>query len=192
MKWIKYKIKQASQGDESVFITKKIVYTDANLVIAQKEAYNNSYTIEEDEEAFDKEPLPIEFGGTGAKTVEDALLNLGLCKVLYENETGIASGNDIIFDARKHNVFVVTLAGGWNSEAEILCTKSLLGGYSGGLFGGYGDHITGSNVTENDMGTKQSHYVHIMVPNANSDYCYLHKAQVMGADAKVTKIVGII
>lgn len=48
MKWIKYQIVQSTVGNENVFATKKVGYSDANLAIAQGEAYNGQYEIIED------------------------------------------------------------------------------------------------------------------------------------------------
>lgn len=86
MKWIKYQIvcNTINTGTEdeplyeNILLTKKVGYNDANLAIAQKEAYNGEYTIEEDEKNFEIEPVAIKFGGTGAKTVEEARANLGV------------------------------------------------------------------------------------------------------------------
>ena len=80
MKWIKYKVLQSEVNNEKVFVDKKIGYSDANLLIAQNEAYNG-YTIEEDSEKFENKPVGIEHGGTGASTKAEALKNLGLDKV---------------------------------------------------------------------------------------------------------------
>lgn len=71
MKWIKYQVLQNIIDEEEILLEKKIGYSDANLVIAESEAYNGEYTVEEDEESFDKEPLAIELGGTGAKAKDD-------------------------------------------------------------------------------------------------------------------------
>ena len=76
MKWIKYQVVQCIIGEETVLINKKVGYNDKNLAIAQTEAYNG-YQIIEDGESFDKEPIAIEFGGTGAKTAEAARNNIG-------------------------------------------------------------------------------------------------------------------
>lgn len=83
MKWIKYKIEQCVVNGQSILIDKKLGYNEVNIAIAQDESYNGEYTIEEDDKEFDKEPLDIEFGGTGAKTLEDARKNLGISKITY-------------------------------------------------------------------------------------------------------------
>lgn len=74
MQWIKYKI--VCNSTEGILIDKKIGYSSDNLAIAQAEAYNGEYTIEEDAESFEKEPLAIEFGGTNAKDTANARTNL--------------------------------------------------------------------------------------------------------------------
>lgn len=78
MKWIKYQIKQNLIDGQPILLEKKVGYNDANIAIAEREAYNGEYIIEEDSEAFDKKPLAIDFGGTGGKTAEEARNNLGL------------------------------------------------------------------------------------------------------------------
>lgn len=77
MKWICYQIVQSIIGEEKILANKKVGHNEANLAIAQAEAYNGEYTIEEDEQVFDKEPLDIEFGGTGADNATKACENLG-------------------------------------------------------------------------------------------------------------------
>lgn len=51
MKWITYQIAQSTVGEEDILITKKVGYSEANLAIAEAEAYDG-YTIEDDEKAF--------------------------------------------------------------------------------------------------------------------------------------------
>lgn len=77
MKWIKYKIEQSVIDEQPILIEKKVGYSEANLAIAQEEAYNGEYTTEDDEKVFEREPLGIEFGGTSATTSEAACKNLG-------------------------------------------------------------------------------------------------------------------
>lgn len=79
MKWIKYQIAQSVIDEETILIEKKVGYSEANLAIAQSEAYNGNYAIEEDSESYNNEPLAIEFGGTGANNANDAANNL--CEV---------------------------------------------------------------------------------------------------------------
>lgn len=76
MKWIKYQIVQSTVGEETILVNKKVGYSDENLAIAQKEAYNG-YEIIDDEQSFEKEPLAIELGGTGANTAEQARQKIG-------------------------------------------------------------------------------------------------------------------
>ena len=78
MQWIKYKIKQCTIGGEDVLINKKVGFSSANLAIAKTEAYNGEYEIIEDGKTYDKEPLPISLGGTGATTTEQARENLNV------------------------------------------------------------------------------------------------------------------
>lgn len=77
MKWIKYQIVCGkNQNEEDILINKKVGYSAENIAIAEKEAYNG-YTIEEDAESFNKEPIAIELGGTHANNANDARKNLG-------------------------------------------------------------------------------------------------------------------
>ena len=55
MKWIKYQF--VCNKDDNILLTKRISYSEENLAIAAKEAYNGQYVIEEDakeELKFDK------------------------------------------------------------------------------------------------------------------------------------------
>ncbi len=74
MKWIKYQI--VCNADKNILLNKKLEYTAANLAIAEDEAYDG-YTIEEDSIVFEKQPLAIGLGGTGASSAEEARANLG-------------------------------------------------------------------------------------------------------------------
>lgn len=101
MLWICYKIVCGkSESGEDILLDKKIGYSAENLVVAETEAYNGKYTTEEDSESFDKEPLGIEFGGTGAKTAKDACKNIGAVQApistdskgfIYQNSDGTTS-----------------------------------------------------------------------------------------------------
>lgn len=78
MKWIKYKIEQSVINEQPILIDKKIGYSETNLAIALEEAYNGEYEIEEDDSEFESEPLPIELGGTGEKSLEELQKKLGV------------------------------------------------------------------------------------------------------------------
>ena len=100
MKWIKYQILQSAIGEQIVLANKKVGYSNENLAIAQKEAYDG-YEIVDDEQSFEKEPLAIEFGGTNAKTAEEARANIGAAPSGYglgtvstaSNATYVADAN---------------------------------------------------------------------------------------------------
>ena len=76
MKWIKYQY--VCNSDSNIILTKRIGYSLANISLARKEALNGSFSIEEDDKVYEKEPLPIEFGGTGQKTIEGILNAFGI------------------------------------------------------------------------------------------------------------------
>ena len=90
MKWIEYKILQSVIGEQTILALKKVGYNDANLIIAQNEAYDG-YTIVEDGQSYDKEPLAIEFGGTGAKDKDAVIESFGLVKKSGDDMTGALS-----------------------------------------------------------------------------------------------------
>ena len=63
MKWIKYQyvcniLNEGTENEEVILLDKKIGYNEANLAIAQKEAYNGQYEIIEDEEEVKIETVP--------------------------------------------------------------------------------------------------------------------------------------
>lgn len=49
MKWIKYQIVQCTVGEDDVLVNKKVGYNEANLAIAEAEAYNGYEIIEDDQ-----------------------------------------------------------------------------------------------------------------------------------------------
>ena len=59
MIWIKYQVLQCTVGETSILVNKKLGYSEENLLIAEKEAYNG-YEIIEDGEALNKEPVTLE------------------------------------------------------------------------------------------------------------------------------------
>lgn len=95
-KWLKYQI--VCNADKNILLDKKIEYTEANIVIAQNEAYEGVFTIEEDDKVLEKEPLSVELGGTGAKVGTEACKNIGAVQVptgtdltegfIYQNPDG--------------------------------------------------------------------------------------------------------
>lgn len=76
MKWIKYQF--ICNENDNILLTKRIGYSEENLAIAEKEAYNGQYIIEEDTAEMEIEPLGVELGGTGAKTLDEVKRNLGI------------------------------------------------------------------------------------------------------------------
>jgi hypothetical protein len=114
MKWIKYQVVQSTNGEEAVLANKKIGYSDENLAIAQKEAYDG-YEIVEDTQSFEKEPLGIEFGGTGAKNAENARKNIGAAPAGYGlGDAAIKSFSDKtgLDTLTKSGFYTVTLTNG--------------------------------------------------------------------------------
>lgn len=85
MKWIKYQIVQSEIDGEVILITKKIGYSEANLAIAEAEAYNGEYEIVE-EEGPDIIPLAVELGGTGSKTVDEFKRKFDLVEFVLEEQ----------------------------------------------------------------------------------------------------------
>lgn len=106
MKWIKYKILQSTIGEEVVLVNKKVGYNEENLAIAQKEAYDG-YTIVDDEQPYESEPVPvpIELGGTGARDVETAKLNLGIPLAPIISQTDIVAGTTPLAAGQSYHVY---------------------------------------------------------------------------------------
>lgn len=84
-KWIKYQI--VCNAEKNILLDKKLEYTDANIVIAQNEAYEGVFTIEEDGVVLEKEPLAVELGGTGAKVGTEACKNIGAVPVPVDSDS---------------------------------------------------------------------------------------------------------
>ena len=89
-KWIKYQI--VCNQEKNILLNKKLEYTDANLIIAQNEAYGGEYTIEEDERIVEKQPLSVELGGTGHSSV-DTSPTLGSSKMVTSDGVRKAINN---------------------------------------------------------------------------------------------------
>lgn len=84
MRWIKYRVFQCVEDGENIFINKKLEHNNENIAIAMREAYAGEIEIIDDEAQFNEEPLAIELGGTGSKTVDEMIDNFGLqTKILY-------------------------------------------------------------------------------------------------------------
>lgn len=80
MKWIEYDY--VCNADKGINLHKKVEYNEANLAIAEVEAYNGEYTIIEDGVNIKPKPLAIELGGTGSTTVEGAREKLGVAAAI--------------------------------------------------------------------------------------------------------------
>lgn len=80
MQWIEYDY-VCNQGKGIVF-HKKVEYNEVNLAVAKREAVNGAYFITEDEDAQARDPLAVEFGGTGARNVSDARKNLEVAQAI--------------------------------------------------------------------------------------------------------------
>lgn len=96
MLWIKYQVVQSTVGEEDVLVNKKIGYSEANIAIAEAEAYNGKYEVVEDGKSYNDEPLAIEFGGTGAKTAAEALQKIGAAPAGYVAYTGWFNSDDML------------------------------------------------------------------------------------------------
>lgn len=114
MKWIKYKVVQSTVDGETVFLDKKVGYSAENLAIVTAEAYNGSYTIEEDATTFANEPLGIVLGGTGARTAADALVKLGA----LSSAAGAVGTSNLAADAVKLTFTNVELPVGWMATSD--------------------------------------------------------------------------
>lgn len=130
MRWIKYQIVQSVIDEETILIEKKVGYSEANIAIAQAEAYNGEFTIEEDGTIINEEPIAIELGGTGAKTAEGARNNLGVVSAptntseveegfIFQNKDGstILAGG-IAEDKFKYSIVVDNGVDGTPNAAE--------------------------------------------------------------------------
>lgn len=76
MQWIEYDY--VCNAGKGINLHKKVEYNEANLAIAKKEAIGGNYTITDDGVEIPVKPLPIELGGTNAKTAAEARDNLGV------------------------------------------------------------------------------------------------------------------
>ena len=106
-KWIEYDY--VCNEELGILAHKKVEHNEANLAIAQAEAYNGEYIITEDDEATEVEPLAIEHGGTGAKTATQARENLGA----LSNEAGAVKATHIAKGAVSQTLTGTLLANGW-------------------------------------------------------------------------------
>lgn len=107
-RWIKYQI--VCNAGKNILLNKKLEYSDANLIIAQNEAYEGAYTIEEDEKNIEKEPLGIELGGTHAKSAEGARANLD---VYSKEEVGTLGLGLPTVTATDNGKFMRVVNGAW-------------------------------------------------------------------------------
>ena len=107
MKWIKYQF--VCNEEDEILLTKKIGYSEENLAIAQKEAYNGEYTIEEDEETIEKEPLPVNLGGTGVDNYWSLAMRTrsvpGFERIFYTNYDGALTTSDLNVTGFKFSEF---------------------------------------------------------------------------------------
>lgn len=135
MKWIKYKVLQSTIDEKDIFLDKKIGHSEANLVIAQSEAYNGEYTIEEDGETFEEKPLPIELGGTSAKTAEEARVRIGAAPANYGLGTYAVRSLESLDDMKNFGVF--TTVGMKNVPAGTSFIIPMFGTFAGAGIRGY-------------------------------------------------------
>lgn len=101
MRWISYQI--ICDEEEGILLRKRLAYNEDNLAIAEAEAYQGKYSIVEDgSNESSKNPLPIEFGGTGTTTaslarkamnyiMQDPLTNCSVSDSV-ENWTALGAG----------------------------------------------------------------------------------------------------
>lgn len=153
MKWIKYKILQCIVDELPIFIEKKVGHSEENLTIAQSEAYNKEYTIEEDSE----------------ETFEAPFFKTGLGKLLCDSGDPKVSvftdGSVEIPDINDYSIFAVYINFASTSSSSqqciVLCTKGkniqgvdCINGHNifvtngGNLFFRFSASIQGTNLTD--------------------------------------------
>lgn len=83
MKWINYKVLQSVTEDgDNIFVNKKVGYSEENIAIAQKEAYDG-YVITEDDVVIEKDPLDVQ--GVRIKNVGEPVENDDAVNLKYLN-----------------------------------------------------------------------------------------------------------
>lgn len=126
MKWITYQIAQSTVGEEDILITKKVGYSEANLAIAEAEAYDG-YTIEDDEKAFstttefpgDADMTGHKIKNLGEPTDDSDAATLGKTKELISPVVNDIAINRLTLGTQKKNLIDQSLllnASGWTVD----------------------------------------------------------------------------
>lgn len=119
MKWIVYQLLQSTIEDGTILINKKVGYSDANLVIAESEAHNGEYAIEEDENVFDKK-LPASLDANGKVEARQTSSAINVQTASYVLTIGDAGKLVAIQSETECTVKVPALAFPIGTEIEIV------------------------------------------------------------------------
>ena len=178
MKWIKYKILQSIVDELPIFIEKKIGHSQENLTIAQSEAYNKEYTVEEDSEVID--------------IITNNKVLFDLSNWNYTTKPGEGMGSFKAPNVDKYNLFAIELSEKAEDEDTKPCATAI--GYKQLMQGNLGPYYviraigTGSTIT--------SFYQCQLDLSENSDYVSVNVAnKVTNGEMTplyVQKLIGII
>lgn len=139
--WIKYQIVCGkNENNEDVIINKRVGYSEENLAIAQREAYNG-YEIIEDEKEIWKEPIPINKGGTDATNEYWARMNIVGCPMATIKISRTGNLTSISSDKNTFDPFYVTS----DDNIEVSCKRGELS-FGTKLMEQYGEDRTNYTV----------------------------------------------
>lgn len=139
MKWITYQIVQSTVGEEDILITKKVGYSEANLAIAEAEAYNG-YTIEDDEKAFS---TTTEFPGDADMTGHK-IKNLG--EPTDDSDAATLGKTKELISPVKNDVAVIDYAVGSPSKNLFNANGEINSIYSGTIITDSSANVVNGNV----------------------------------------------
>lgn len=150
MKWIRYQyvcnvLNEGTENEEVILLNKKVGYNEANLIVAQNEAYKGLYEIVEDDEEIKIEPPTKVVWGSyeGWGTLVD---NSGSTPIY----SGVGEDSPCIleFDFEPKLLYIVDIEGG--DSRQIFLTK----------FEGTSEEQTSAFVSNlNSWGTDEGIYI---------------------------------